>query len=125
MHFERIFLQTNFQCSPMDNPFLYKTIGVGVFVKEGENIKEAEEEAEKYIAEYIQRKTIYPTHNHIEERIIYSQPLPEIQVDKGKSLEEEIRNCTTEDELKKWFLLAHQNEVTTFIYRAKLKQLQS
>lgn len=68
MHIERIYWQQNFRTHPGDDPFLFGTLGMGIFINKDENVGDAIEEAKKQVNEYIQKCIIYPEHAHVEIR---------------------------------------------------------
>ncbi len=121
MHFSEIYLQSNFQSHPGENPFLYKHIGIKVFLKEGDDLENAETQAQSYIQEYIKRNTQYPEHGHIELR-----DLPEIQKEEGsESLEELINNAPDIEALKSFFYLSKGNIMLHNLYQARLHELNN
>lgn len=125
MHFERIYLQKNFQTHPADNPFLYDHIGIGVFVKEGESMEEAEKSAKEYIADYVKRNTHYPDHSHIQTST--PQTIPDIQINAvavEKPLSQEIEECTTLEDLVSYKVLAYTHGLSGK-YQRKFKELKT
>ena len=118
MHISEIYLQSNFQSHPGENPFLYKHIGIRVFLKEGDNLEEAETHAQSYIQDYIQKNTKYPDHQHIEQR-----ELPVIGKEEEKdSLEDLIANAPDEKSLMSFQFLAKGNAKLHNIYLARMKE---
>lgn len=111
MHFSKIYLQDNFVPNIVEDQFRRKVIGIEITLNEGENMADARLWAEDYIKDYIKDNTVYPDHNHIEERIV-SEPLvlPSIQVQREKVKEDntireyvkEIEKITDLKELKSW-----------------------
>lgn len=58
MHIERIYIQDNFVPDYVSDPFRRKVFGMGIFIKEGENVGDAIAEAEKQISDYIKINTV-------------------------------------------------------------------
>jgi hypothetical protein len=103
MHLERIYIQQNFRQRPGDDPFLFKTVGIGVYLKKGESIEEAMELAQTQINDYIQKNTSDPEHNHVEVRDVQVQKTTE------DGIAEEIRACTNFKDLEEFKLMAAFN----------------
>jgi hypothetical protein len=117
MHTERIYLQQNFRQRPGDDPFLFKTVGIGVYLKKGESIEEAMELAQTQINDYIQKNTSDPEHNHVEVR--------DVQVEKPKSLVDDIRSCGDLKVLESYKLIVKNNATLRQVYNERLEQLSN
>lgn len=91
MQISKIYYQRNFRIGD----FQYETIGIGIDINEGEDAKQAMDEAKRLVIEYNAEQN-HPV-PHIQETNIPAE-LPIIQVDKGPqledmTLEQQIRSC--------------------------------
>jgi hypothetical protein len=131
MHIERIYIQDNFVPDIVSDQFRRRVIGVSVCLKEGEGTVSAEEFAEGYIKEYIQKNTVNPNVSGVS-IVAGNDPLPEIQeikTPKEKQIDstiEAILTCTTEKSLLIFDKLVtrENNQQLTDAYNKKLKELQ-
>ena len=125
MNIEKIYIQKSFQTHPVENPFLYSHIGIGIALNPGESLEEAEKTAQEYLNNYINKNTQYPEHGHIEERA-----LPEVQKGNPITMDydvvvEEINKCTNIKELDEWSLIAKTNLQAGIAFAKKAAQILS
>lgn len=128
MHITEFRLDDNFIPDIVTDPYRRKKVGVSICIKEGENMEDAKATAEQFIKEYIEKNTIIP-HEHIVERYIPEELLPEIQVKKelplgaGVSLEGHINSCKELKVLESYYMIVRNNPILKEIYDIKKQQL--
>jgi len=98
-------------------------IGVEIVLNEGEDAKFALAEASKLVHEYhAQSNQIFPS-NSPERNETVSSELPVIQVDKGPSLEDQIRSCTELKVLKIYESFTKGNPILQEAYNQTMSNL--
>jgi len=131
MPFTYLYIEDNFVPDIVTDQFRRKKIGVGITLKEGENMDDAIAEAEKFIKEYVVKNTVF-THTHIEENCIY-QPsaLPTIQYEppticevREQTLEEQIRSCTEKKVLESYKFIAKKDPQLQKAYNDTLSTIE-
>lgn len=127
MHFDKIYLEDNFVPDIISDQFRRKKIGVSICIKEGESMDDAMSVAETFIKEYIQKNTVVPDHQHIEERIIPEHLLPVVQVQKsyGETLEEQINSCTDIGVLESYKFIAKKDKGLQLAYDRRMNVLKT
>ena len=127
MHFDKIYLEDNFVPDIISDQFRRKKIGVSICIKEGESMDDAMSVAETFIKEYIQKNTVVPDHQHIEERIIPEHLLPVVQVQKsyGETLEEQINSCTDIGVLESYKFIAKKDNGLQLAYDRRMSVLKT
>lgn len=125
MHFSKLYLQKNFVPNYVQDPFGREVVGIEVSLNEGESLDEAREQAQNYIKEYIHKNTVTPQ-EHIVERYLPEEQLPEIQLEKrleDMSLKEQIESCTELKVLETYYLIVKNNPALQNVYNIKKKHL--
>lgn len=124
MHIDRIYIQDNFVPDIVTDQFRRKVIGVSVFIKEGEGTIEAEQYAEQFIKEYIQKNTVNPHVSGISEAAD-NNPVPEVQVEKEipKTTVEQIQSCTEINVLLSYRLIAKTKPEYQEAYDLQFKKI--
>ncbi len=76
-----LYIEDNFIPDILTDQYRRKKIGIGVTLKEGENLTDATLQAEQFISEYITKNTIYPEHGWQEEKVVANfETIPNLQV---------------------------------------------
>lgn len=120
MRISKVYYQRNFRLGT----FLFETVGVGIEVNEGEDAKQALDEAKRLTNEY--GETMYEEAESMRgthETLIHAASEP---TDKIASWMEVIRLCSTITALQRFEkqVEREQNQELTNAYNEKLKQLQ-
>lgn len=126
MHFSKIYIQKNFVPNQSLDPFGRESIGVEIYLNEGDSIINGKELAREYIKEYIYKNTV--DQPHIVERYIADEQLPDIQVDnkeiKESTLAEQIAACTEITVLESYKLIVKKDPLLQLEYDKKMYILQ-
>jgi len=96
-------------------------IGVEILLNEGEDAKEALNTAKALVEEYHKQTNDFPMPFHTVTNV--DQPLPEIQVDRGPTLEQQIRSCTELKVLKIYESMVKKDPVLQEAYNQTMKSL--
>lgn len=125
MHIDRIYIQDNFVPDIVTDQFRRKVIGVSVCLKEGEGTLEAEQYAEQFIKEYIQKNTVDPQVSGIS-MVADNHSVPEVQLEKPKqtTLEEDIMSSPSLNVLQSYRIIVKNKPDLQVIYDTKLKEFQ-
>ena len=101
-------------------------IGVEIFINEGDDAKQALDTAKSLVEEY--HKSLEFPEQHIQERYIPDDKLPEIQVQKEvreQTLEEQIQSCKEVKVLESYKFIAKKDIALQVAYDAQMKMLLS
>lgn len=125
MHFSKIYIQKNFVPNISLDPFGRESIGIEIYLNEGDSVLRGKELAQEYIKEYIHKNTVEQP--HIVDRYIPDELLPVMQVEKEvreQTLEEQIRSCTDIKVLESYYFIAKKDIVLGTAYYDMVDKLK-
>lgn len=124
MTIDRIYIQDNFIPDITTDQFRRKVIGVSVCLNPGEGTKEAEDYAEQFIKDYIQRNTVQQTVTQVAD----NKTIPDQQIEKPTKEELQkkyLTDCKDVAELRTFEKLVKSNPHLQETFDNKLKELQN
>lgn len=125
MFFKEISYEKNFRVNALDQ-FIYEKISAKVELNDTDNPMNAITMAKEFVNEQGSKACQYPE-QHIQEKYIPEELLPEIQVEKqqplDQTLEQQIRSCTTLKVLKAYQLLVKKDPILQEAYNQTMSNL--